>query len=650
MPELHPLRKRSSTTVHSSLAGPKNLSVLTLIALSAFVLPAQAQEGWPWQNEPRYDRQRAPAERPTVPDYDTPYMKPTGTEPPNSGWQAPAETQRGPSQRPPASYQEGPAFRPPVTVESSDLAPVMAGDGSGLPYELWNGLDSATFEKLLADIEIPPRSNALHGLWRRLMTAEIRATGAGDGERFEAIRLEALYRSGLTADMQRLMQSSATSTPSPAISVLLARAAIADGNDDEACSQTQGFLRDLGRMPRMLAGEAVMISGYCVTRSGNSSAAGVAAGFAREQGVEEGAGLAALDAIAHGGKPKLKSGHPVSLIDYKLLAKAGYTDISGLLPGASPALLVALTRDPQASSDVHLSAGEAAARLNAITAEELSAIYRRAAMSAATTAQATPQAAGGGFGSQNPHVAAGTPAYRAILFLQAETEQTPFRKVRAIRTYLDEARRANLYIPALQTMGPAVQSMRPVPEISWFSETAIEVLLASNEPQVARSWLNLSDPADPRAAGQLNHWRALIDISDVNGARHGQSLAALEHLALRGVFVPDQLHRIATVLDALDYQIPIPLWEAASRTPQPSTGHLPETGVLSRLQNAAKAKEFGRTVLLTMNALGPKGAEGAHMIALGDAIRALKSAGLEAEARRLGFEALFPAWPRQVSG
>ena len=36
------------------------------------------------------------------------------------------------------------------------------------------------------------------------------------------------------------------------------------------------------------------------------------------------------------------------------------------------------------------------------------------------------------------------------------------------------------------------------------------------------------------------------------------------------------------------------------------------------------------------------------MIALGDAIRALKRAGLEADARRLGFEALFAGWPRAI--
>ena len=126
----------------------------------------------------------------------------------------------------------------------------------------------------------------------------------------------------------------------------------------------------------------------------------------------------------------------------------------------------------------------------------------------------------------------------------------------------------------------------------------------------------------------------------------GQSLGSVEALALRGRFSADLLHRLATVLDALDYNIPIPFWEAASRAPQPTTGHLPATGVLSLLQDAAKKGEQGRTVLLAMQTLGCNGGEGANMIALGDSIRALRRARLDAEARRLGFEALFAGWPR----
>ncbi len=82
----------------------------------------------------------------------------------------------------------------PAPVEKGDLAPVISSDGSGLPYELWGGLDVAALEKLISSIEIPPRSPALHDLWKRLITT---ASVDASNSDFSALRLEALYRSGL---------------------------------------------------------------------------------------------------------------------------------------------------------------------------------------------------------------------------------------------------------------------------------------------------------------------------------------------------------------------------------------------------------------------------------------------------------------------
>ena len=56
---------------------------------------------------------------------------------------------------------------------------------------------------------------------------------------------------------------------------------------------------------------------------------------------------------------------------------------------------------------------------------------------------------------------------------------------------------------------------------------------------------------------------------------------------------------------------------------------------------------IGTTILLAAAAFGPDGPQGAHMIALGDGLRALKRVGLDAEARRLAFEALYTHWPRR---
>ena len=78
------------------------------------------------------------------------------------------------------------------------------------------------------------------------------------------------------------------------------------------------------------------------------------------------------------------------------------------------------------------------------------------------------------------------------------------------------------------------------------------------------------------------------------------------------------------MLDALDIDVPVPLWDAASRTAQPSGGYLPDTGVLADLAQSAQRGDAGRTILLVMRTLGADGPEAANILALGDAIRALK--------------------------
>jgi hypothetical protein len=103
------------------------------------------------------------------------------------------------------------------------------------------------------------------------------------------------------------------------------------------------------------------------------------------------------------------------------------------------------------------------------------------------------------------------------------------------------------------------------------------------------------------------------------------------------------------VLDALDIDVPISVWDAANRASQPASGHLPETGVLAALAQAAEHGDAARAILLVMRALGPAGPEGANLLALGDSLRALRRVGLEADARQLALEALVAVWPRMAA-
>lgn len=533
-----------------------------------------------------------------------------------------------------------------AAVDRAELEPVMSSDGTGLPLELWRGLSVEKIEALFASLEIPPRSPAVASLWRRLITSDaMPGEGRNVDPRFLALRVEALMRSGLLNEAGEAAAKMPGGSAEPLAALLTARTEIALGRRETACDAVKAAPLSAG-LPAALKVDAILISGYCAVAGGNTAAAGLTADLLREQGAESSGGLAAFDAIASGGKPDLGAVKRISPVDYRLLDVAGGADRAAIIDKASPAVVVALAQDKSATAEQRSLAGEAAIKLNAIAPSELAEIYRAAAgadSADALLSSATP-ASGGRDGSQR----------RAGLFKAAEAERTPLKKVRLIRAFLDDARRAGLYLPALEMVATAAAGVNPVVEIGWFAETGIEVALAAKDTERARTWVRFAAGADPvraeAGAGPLAHWLALADIADsklVSG--RGQSLASVEELALRGRFGADLLHRLATVLDALDYNVPIPLWEAASRTPQPSGGHLPETGVLSELLDSSKKKEFGHTVLIAMKTLGPNGAEGANIIALGDAIRALKRAGLEADARRLGFEALFASWPRAAA-
>lgn len=543
-----------------------------------------------------------------------------------------APGQDGPGQ---SEIRRPPGSAAPDGVERGDLAPVMAADGSGLPFELWRGVDVAGFEKLISEIEIPPRSAALHDLWKRLITSNVTPpSGQSGNTRFTALRLDALYRSGLAAEASAEI-ARGPATGDATAGILAARNELAAANRTRACELAAAAGAPRGGVPARVRTEAILLNGYCAAASGDTAGAGLAADLAREEGQAQTPGLAALDALSIGAKPEVTIDGRIGLLDYRLLEVAGAPPPLNELDKAEPALLIALANDQASARDLRLAAGEAAARLNALPPDGLAALY------SALGQKMEPDALLGA-------ADVSAPARRAALFKAAEAERTAMKKTRLMRALLDDARRAGLALQVMRMLSRAASQVSAEPELVWFAESAAEIGLAAGQYDMARRWVSLSAPESAGGMG-LAHWLALADIADPALANRGENLAALESLALRGRFTPDALHRLATVLDALQYLVPIPLWEAASRTPQPAEGHLPPTGVLSALQEAAKKKEFGHTVLLVMKSLGPSGAEGANLIALGDSIRALKRAGLEADARRLALEALLGAWPRTAT-
>jgi hypothetical protein len=584
------------------------LSALLGLAAGWGSLPVVAEDSWnPFKaNSERGPRAGAPAASQPAPGTLTP---------------VPPEPMRGPT---PIAQQTAPWVAPRGgPVERSELAPIMARDGSGLPLELWRGLDLNAVEELLAGLDLPPRSPAVHQLWRRVLLASATPpAGSPNEEHFVALRLEALYRSGLLYDMEAVL--SQTGLSGPVVQMLRARRDIGLGRREIGCQKIAALAAPSSGLPGRLKGEMQLLSGYCAAAAGDRQAAALAADLAREEGVEAELPLAVLTGFAGGTKPKLTLPARVLLLDYRFLELLGPVNAAQVFDRAEPALVSALAADTKLSARVKIAAAEAALGLNALAPELMAEVYRRTSLTGADPAAPTAD-----------------PVLRHALYFQAiEAARPGTQKARFLRAILEDARRRGAHLQMARVLAPLIADLPITPDVHWFAETALETELLAGRFDPARRWAE---------AANLKHWLALIDVADPGRrGRRLASLGAIAELTQGGRLGGETLQRLATVLDALDIDVPIGLWDAANRAPQPASGHLPETGVLADLAQSAQRGDAARAILLVMRALGPAGPEGANLLALGDGLRALRRVGLEADARQLALEALVGVWPRMA--
>lgn len=510
------------------------------------------------------------------------------------------------------------------TVERGELTPVIAS-GAALSEGDWQGLDYAAVEQLLSPLALPPVSPTMSQLFRRVMSGPV------SDPRLNAVRIAALLKAGHFDAAARLQSATPDDSQEPSAirDVLLARLELATGKTDQGCVRIKRAVAAQQKLPSQLRGEAIVAAGYCAIVAGNDKAGELAAELARDSGYNRRFTIALLEAIARKSDVRAPLPQTVSILDGLLALRLPNPPeklLAGMQERAQPGLLQLLAKSETVPAGLRVQASERAAAANILTPEELAEAYRAAAQ-------------GGGSEGQVRGLE------RARYFVTAEQNQAQFSRTRDLRALLDSARRDSLYYPVAAAAKPIVAGMRPAQEISWFGETAIEILAAGGDYAGARQWASSTPTA---GGGSLNHWLMLLDIADAKlpAQQRGQYFRALEDLAARGRFTPVALHRLATVLDALDYNVPIPLWNLASRTEQPQTGHLPETGFLSAMKKASESKQLAATMLYAMRTIAPQGTGATHLLGLGDTIRALKRVGLEDEARRLAFEALFGDWPR----
>lgn len=457
---------------------------------------------------------------------------------------------------------------------------------------------------------------------------------------FLAVRLEALYQLGRFEDVEVLaLRVPDGQARDPVIAMILTEVRLGQGRIKEACEDSNRLIKAARGLPEVFKVQAFVMAAYCDAVEKDFKGAMLKVALARDKGLDAPYHFAVLEALADGARVRARPPTRMGMLDYAYHRLAGGRVSPTLIERAPPPLAMAMAHDVNLGWPARLAAAERAAALGALSPRRLGDLYTKAPArrsSLAATSTRPPR----------------TALERAALF-QALLRMTGVReKARAIRALMEAAKRAGLVYAIGPALAPLVRALRPERAATAFAESAIEVLMTAGDNDRALGWALVGSGGRAsgrgRGGGPLTHWLALLDIAEGSpGLARGAGFPFLQNLVAEGRLGPLLLQRLVTVLDALRYNVPIPIWQKAGDVSQAGGGHLPKTGVLGRLKAAAERGHVGETVLLAIDALGPKGPRDTHVLALGDVIRALAAVGLEREARRLAFEALFFGWPRR---
>jgi len=517
---------------------------------------------------------------------------------------APQQPAYAPQQ--PGFAPEQRAYAPERSAHSQPSA--TQGAESPLPADLWRSVSAAELETLITQAPWPSPSPALTKLIARAL-----ATNPDAGGDVKA-KVGALMRAGRIEELIAVL-GGAGAPNEPGAAAVYAVAMLAAGRDDEACGLGLGGAAAETWRDSLAKRAIFLIPAYCAARSGDRGGAQLALNLARDSGVDTGLAAAALA----GAKPPLP--RRVDVVDY-LFLKLGHAALgAGIAARATPVLLYLIARDPSAAPELRVGAAERAAALNIIDGAMLAAAYGDAA-------------------SRLPKSAQSPPALRAKLFATLNGQASPKIRAESIDALLASGRDARIEIPMAQALAHVTGGFDQDAPDAGFAETGVRVAALAGDAEAAWQW---TEGADPR----LRSWQLLLATSDLYGQNARGALDAGVDIALQSGLPGALLQRLVTVLDALGEEVPIPLWDLAGKTPQPADGYLPETGALTDLKQAADSGDVGRTILLVAAVLGPDGPQGAHLIGIGDSLRALRRVGLDAEARRIGFEALYAHWPQR---
>lgn len=508
---------------------------------------------------------------------------------------------------------------------------LISSQQGGFGPNMWQGASRTDIDTYLARLPVPGASPVMNDLARRLLlTGAQPPSGAGSGITLLATRIDRLIAAGHTQAAVELASSSGQERP-PLVAAGLARAALAQSNDQLACDA----LKDIppGRDPAhdAMAAFSVKLSTYCQIAAGNPEIASLTLDLAREEGMDDAlfyslASEAALGIVLRAPEPNGLT--IMNFAFYKLAGRELPKDAANI---AEPALLPAFLGEETISAEAKVTAAERAASYGLIDGRDLAAVYREPSF--------TPEQMAGLLTSDIPEP---SPLRRAMIFQAIGSAVAADDRMRLFRLAFATAESAGLYYPTIEALYPDLDRLVPSEALRPLAPAAARAFIALGERSKAQQWLALMGGGQ-MLGRDMRELEGLLRISGGSPNAFDRSKVSAEIVSdLRSGVAQTRAFAAseAMLLEALGFQLESSVWDALLDARGALTGQVPPEALLNQLNVASQKGTVGETVMLAIEVIGTNGAGAVHPRAAAQAVSSLRTINLENEARRLALEAL----------
>jgi hypothetical protein len=523
--------------------------------------------------------------------------------------------------------QTGTGASPPRGFQVEGLAPPgidaigLAGSAEGgFDADLWAGSDGELVLALLTDLPVVSTNPPLRELTRRLLMTGAPLANLGDPGSVLAARAERLLATGdLDGASALLARVPATGSDSE-LARLVVEAALLAGDDETACRRTADIA------PTSDAAFWAKANVCCRLADGDRDGARLGLDLLREGGQTDDAAFFDLAEAIADGEASAMPAVPVepSALHVALLRFAGLALPPTALRTASPMLLGAAVREPSLVAGDGLAVAEQAFLAGALSAEGLAARYGEQSFDSNEDALDRIETAW-------------SPDTRALAYQAVLEQSSPATSAELLDALWRAARGSERFLIA-EVFAAQFATLPVERSLVWAAPSSARALLAAERPIPASRWFSLlsTDAGNDEARDGVVRLVPLFALAGFGGSdavpEFDQAAMTSWRLATQGADA--KAGHLLALLDGIGAAVPASSWHQLILLPAQAPTAAPPVAFWHGLESASAEGRLGETVLFALHMLGGQ-PEAAHPEALAASLRALRSVGLNQEARAI---------------